>query len=92
MSFEPASLEPDWGNPGLSRCTENQPGRRVVDHAISSMNQPGDLCHGFDKLGPDGVRGVVADHLRRAAFGPFLERLTGGMRDGGTALYCPVGG
>jgi len=77
MSLEPASLEPDWGNPGLSRCIENQ---------------PGDLCHGFDKLGPDGVRGVVADHLRRAAFGSFLERLTGGMRDGGTALYCPVGG
>ena len=92
MSFGPASLEPGWVKPGSSRCIENQPGHCVVDHAISSMNQPGDLCHGFDKLGPDGVRGVVADHLRRAAFGPILERLTGGMRDGGTAPYCPVGG
>jgi hypothetical protein len=93
MSFGSTSLEPVLGFAGFSRCIEARPGRfRVVDHAIGSMNQPRDLRHESDKLGPDGMRGVIADRLRRAAFGPFLERLTGAMRDGGTALYRPVGG
>ena len=56
------------------------------------MNPLRDLRHESNELDPDGMRGVIADHLRRAAFGPFLERLTGAMRDGGTALYRPVGG
>src|SRR4249919_2534024 len=50
------------------------------------------ILHESDPLGPDCVRGVIADQLRRAAPAIFLERFIGAMHDGGTALYRPVGG
>src|SRR5215831_3626709 len=51
-----------------------------------------DLSHEFHRSGPDGMRGIIARHLRRDAFGALLERLARAMRHGSATLYRAMGG
>src|SRR4051794_34622629 len=59
---------------------------------VVSLLRRKDKRHESHRPDRHGMRGALTGDLRRDALGIFLQRLVAAVRDGGAALYRPVGG